>query len=410
MENNVVKTNKNMILIIVFLIVLLLIIVGLVCYQQLFKKDNNTSKVDGKDSTEVVDNNVDKAINPELDNAILFARKNEVELVAITSDGREIPIYDFSHGFYVDDNKVIIDSSNNSVFYFDYDQDEKNIYLFLYGSKSEKYLALIDLKNGNGNYKPEIITKVDWSDNEMTALGNGYGYAYIAKIDNVIYFSNSIIFKYDMQSKKIEKTDIKNESRGMWLSKNKSYLIYNDDSNIYTLDTKTNKSEKIISHASPAYIYNGKLVYQSEGMMDDNGEKDEDDLGYYLYDFNTGERKRITNYFGRAKLDKEFVIPFGDTIYSFDGLKLYGYNGNEIEEKYSFTCNDFTGIIDNCTTEILSSINNMVKTSDESVLMEFGDDFDGGELYYVEFNINTKMVTPVESRNTDQYLNEYYLK
>ena len=405
MENVVKEESKKKNLIIGVLIVLLLIAVGFICYEQFLKKDNDTNKIEEKDSTEIVDTN-----KSELDNAILFAKKDGTKLVAITSDGKEISIYDFSHGVNVNGSSVVVDPSRDSGFYFDYDQDEKVLYLFLQGSNDDKYLAVIDLKNGKGNYKPEIITKVELSDSELSGDNAYGGNAYIAKIGNTIYFSNTTLYKYDIQSKKYEKTDIKSNGRTMWLLKNKSNLIYNDNMDIYILDTITNKSTKILSDGSQAYIYNGKLVYYYDGNSKTAGKLNEDTYeSYYLYDFNTSKKEKITNYIGIGQVDKEYIIPYGDTMYSFKGLKLYGYNGNKIEEKYSFTCNDFTGIIDKCTNEKLGSINNFVKISNDSMLITFGDDYEG-ELYNVEFNLNTKKTMSVSNRETNQYSSEYYLR
>ncbi len=371
------EENKNSNKIAVVAIVVFMIFAfmgGFVAYKKAMK-ENNKSVDNGSEL-----NKTESLINSDLADAVLFAKKDNTKLVAIKSNGEEKLIYDFSDAFY-----------------YDYDQSENVIYLFLMNN-NEKSLASIDLNNGNGDYKLETIKKIDLSDSQLGF--NMSEPAYIAKIGKNIYFSIRELYKYDIEAKSYETMNISSEKRVMWLFKHENSLIYNIGSGIYALDTLTNKSVNILSNAGHAYVYNDKLVYRNY-----------DDSSYYLYDFVSGEKQKITNFVGTDTVDKEYVIPFADGIYSFSGLSLYRYKDNNIEKVHTFTCVDFSAVMENCKSSNLQDISNFVKISSDSLIIILGDyEYDPDETFTFEFNLSTKKATTANGRDANQYLNEYYLK
>lgn len=372
MEEN--KNSNKIAVVAIAIFVIFALMGGFVAYKKVMRENNESANNESKP------NKNESLINPELADAVLFAKKDNTKLVAIMANGDEKLIYNFSNDFY-----------------YDYDQNENVIYLFLINN-SEKFLASIDLKDRNGNYKLETIKKVDLSDSQLGF--NMSEPAYIAKIGNNIYFSIRELYKYDIETKNYEAMNISSEKRTMWLLKHETSLIYNIGSDIYVLNTLTNKSVNILSNAGQAYVYNNQLVYRNY-----------DDSSYYTYDFVSGEKQKITNLVNDDTMDKEYIIPFADGIYSFSGLSLYRYKDNNIEKIHTFTCVDFSDVMKNCKISDLQDISNFVKISSNSLIIILGDYvYDPDETFTFEFNLSAKKVTAANGRNVNQYLNEYYLK
>ena len=378
MEEKELKEKRKYRFIITLLFTLLLFATAYIFHDKLAvkkddqKKDNNSSVVE-------------KSINPELADTILFANNGGKSLVAVTSNGKQIDI------FNLDENKY-------EAFYYDYDVEEKVIYISLVDKARKHYIGFIDLKEGNQNYKVKMLKEFDDDKDYFWSID-----AYIAKINNYIFVADKGIYKYNIKEDKLEKTDIFNDNRAIWFTKYKSNLIYQFDDDVYMLDVNTNEKNKILSNGTIGYVYRDKLIYyqHKDSTGDETGDK------YYIFDINTKDKKVISKEFGIQESDKDFIIPFGDKLYSFDGLDLNVFDGNNINKFYSFTCNDFDGIIEKCTERELSTINTFFKSSNNTLIMIFGDVFDG-EAYYVEFNLDTKKV--VNNDDDKSYFSEYYLQ
>lgn len=407
------KSNNKAIGIIILVIGLLL--VGFAGYKLFIEKtepdkpkDDSIQEQENNNSNQT-ENSITSKINPELKEAISFAIKDQDKLVALTTNGSDVLIYDFSKSnMEYNGNKLMFQQSVLGELNFDYDVSENNLYLFL-NTKSDKYIALIDLKKGNGNYVPEIISKVDLTNTELSG-GEGFGGgAYITKIENSLYFSNKYLFKYDLINKKMENLNISSNGRTMKILKYNNMIIYNDKNDIYILDLSNMKSTKVVSNGYPAYIYDNSLIYYYEGENTGSDKVNKDtDESYYSYNLITSKKQHISKYLGMGDIYKEFVIPFSDGLYSFSKLELYKYS-DKLELVHKFTCDDFNGIISECTNDKINVINNFVKISDNEILLKLGNEYDG-EIYNVMYNINTKKISTVSNREVDQYNMEYYLK
>ena len=236
MEEKEIKEKRGNRLIIIVLSILLLFALVYIVYDKLSSKEDN--KNERNNNSKVVEN----TINPELENAILFANNVENDLIAVTSDGNQVNIFNY------DENKY-------SSFY-DYDEEEKVIYISLVDKDRKHYIGLIDLKKGNQNYKVEILKEFD-DDKEYFWYTN----ARIAKVDNYIFIAGKGIYRYDIKEDKLEKTSIFNDNRLIWFTKYKSNLLYQFGDDIYILNVKTNEKDLILSNASLGYVYNDKLIY-----------------------------------------------------------------------------------------------------------------------------------------------------
>ena len=415
------ENKKNNGLVVVFIIVLVVAVLGiggtLYFYNKSLNKGNevkvNTNENDNvvKDNnTQKEENNVNSRINSELKDAISFAIKDQKEIIAFTSEGKEVLIYDFSKSnINYNGNVISFPTMVIGDIHYDYDEIENTIYLFLYARNNGKFIVSIDLKKGNGNYVPEIISKIELTNTQLSGGEAFGGEAYITKIGNNIYFSSKYLFKYDLQSKKIENMNISSEGTVMKITKYNSNIIYNNKDEIYVLDLSNGKSTKILSNSRIAFIYNNSLIYYYLGDNYRIGKINENtDESYYSYDLSNNTKQKISNLIGTQFSYDEYVIPFNNEIYSFNGLNLYKYN-NKLELVHTFTCDDFSGIIDNCTSDKINVINDFLKISKNEMLMRFGNEYNG-ETFNVVYNINTKKVTNSSNRETTQYLMDYYLK
>ena len=369
MAEKKLEKRKNVEILVLSIIVVILL--GIIIYLLNIKKDNNNEPSNNSSNV------VEKSINSELENVVSFAKKDDTTLIAITGDGKEITIFD-KKSYYE--------------FYYDYDNEEKIIYLSLFENDKKRLIGLIDLKKGNGKYDIKILKELDNNDEYFY-----YGAANITKINNYIFFGNKTIFRYDLTDNKIENMNISSKNRYIWFDKYKSNLLYQFDKDIYMLDVNTKKSSKILSNSSLGYVYNNKLVYYLEDNNSENGNR------YYIYDFITKNIQQISNYFGRQSLNKDYIIPFKDKLYSFnEGLDLYVFEDNKLNKFYTLSCDDFNEIINDCNNnKILTGIFDFVKISDSNILLYLG--------YVVSFNINTKKVEEVKE-SYNYYSDVYYVK
>ena len=380
-EKSLKEKNNTSKVVIIFLVLIFIFTLGYVAYNNFLKNSNSSSDNDNEE--------VDASTDNKKDEIISFAIKNRNSIVAFTSSGSENIIYDFSNSIKYND-EIISLKENRGEFHYYYDESSNIIYVFLLSDNGEKYLISVDLNIDDDNYIPEIITKLD---NEIS--GN-HAY-YIVKIDNSIYFSYNNLYKYDINSKKVEKTDITSNKRIMWLLKYDNKLIYNNNQDIYVLNISNNESTKIASGSVPAYVYKNFLIYQNDS-----------EFVYYSYDLTNNSVKKISNTYGVQSIGTDYAIPFNDGIYSFEHLNLYRYD-NQIEKVYTFTCNDFTNIISECTDAKLNSINEIIKISDNKMSIIFGNSYDG-DFYSVIFDLDTKKVINDGSHDIYQYTEQFYIK
>ena len=407
-NNNVQEEKKNNSKTIGFVILIIgLLLIGVAVYKLFIEKPESDKPKD--DNTQENGTNDTSKINAELKDAISFAIKDQNKLVALTASGTEVLIYDFSNSnIKYNENTLSFQSSLLGDVNYDYDVNENVLYLFLYTTTSDKYIASIDLTKGNGNYNPEIVAKIDLTNTELSGM-DSFGGAYIAKVGNSIYFSNKSLFKYDLQTKQIENMNITSDGRVMWVLKYNSNIIYNSKNDIYVLDISSKKSTHILSNGTPTFIYNNSLIYYYTGENSGTDKiNEETDERYYSYDFGTSSKQQVTKFIGIGDLYKEYIIPSKTGLYSFNKLILYRYN-NALETVHEFTCDDFKDVISECTTDKLNIINNFVKISENEFLLEFGDNYEG-EVYNVIYNISTNKVTASNGREVGQYNMEYYLK
>lgn len=419
------ENKKNNGLVVAFIIVLVVAVLGiggtLYFYNKSLNKgnevkvntnenDNDNNNVVKDNNTQEEENNVNSRINSELKDAISFTIKDQKEIIAFTSDGKEILIYDFSKSKINYNGKVVsFPASIISNIHYDYDDVENILYLFLVASNSDKFIVSIDLKKGNGNYVPEIITKIELTNAQLSGGEAFGGDAYITKVGNNIYFSHKYLFKYDLQSKKMENMNISSEGKVMKITKYNSNIIYNNNDDIYVLDLSSGKSTKILSNSNIAFMHNNSLIYYFLGDNFRTGKINEStDDSYYYYDLNNNTKQKISNLIGTQFSYDEYIIPFNNEIYSFNGLNLYKY-GKQLELVHTFICDDFSGIIDNCTSDKINVINDFLKISKNEMLLKFGNEY-AGETFNVIYNIDTKKVINSNNREASQYLMDYYLK
>lgn len=313
-------------------------------------------------------------VNKELKNTISFAIKGEKKLIAITSDGKEVEIYDGRYG-------------NRFYYYFD---NESTIYLSIIDGEKKNVIAKIDLDKGDGKYEVDVLTS--------QKLDNYYP-AYINKIGDKLYLALMELYEYDLDTKEFSKLNIKSPKRYMSIASLDNLLYYHTKDGVYSYKPETKEIKEITKQGTVGYTYNDKFIYYYDGGS--NGRYDENkDLSYYSYDPKTNNIVKITNMLGVQSLDKEYVVPFGDKFYSPKYFSLYEFDGKEIKEFYTFSCDDFKDIIENCNTYDLGGINNLVKISNDSLWLEFGNEMDA-IFTYVTFNLNTKKLTKVNS--TEDY-------
>lgn len=376
--------------IIIYILIVLIIIssfIGIVGYIYSVKSNNNSNElndgiVNNSNSTitqsKIIYTDL-KLSKEELDDIIKFFNNHNGQLMANTSDGKEITIFKINR-----EDKFSYD------FHYDYDEIEKVIYVSLIDDNGKRYIGSIDLNEKLLNVK--IIKMIDDNSNYFNS-----GPAYITKIDNYIYISSRGIYKYDIKNDVLEEMNIFSNRRYIWSKKYNSYLLYQLDNDIYMLNVKDNQSSKILSDSDLGYIYNDKLVYLDEKYKTNNS------LGIYsLYDFNTKNSIEISKNIGTGTLDKEYIIPFGDDLFSFYNLSLYKYNGKDIEKVYTFKCSDIHNVFDECTNDDIL-IYSFSKISKNIILLNIGD---GYYNYNLKFDLDKGKIIPgsdIESSN-DLYI------
>lgn len=394
------QTGKSKkIIIIVVIAVLVVGLAGYFGYSKFIKNDNSDSP-----------NTIKGKINSELENTVSFAIKDYTKLIAITSDGKEVLLYDSAEGNIEYEGNIISAKNEYGDFHYDFDATDNMIYMYLISINKEKYLASIDLKNGNGNYVPKVITKVELTEEEITGYSKYNGEANIVKIGQYIYLSNKFFFKYDLQNKKMNYMNIVSNGTIFWLLKYNNNIIYNDEYNIYYLDVSNDQSKLILSNSLPVYAYDNFLAYYYFGYNSGTSKVDVNtDDSYYLYDITNNKKTKISKYLKNtgSDLEKYFIIPFDNSVYSFDGLDLYKYN-NKLEKAYSFKYKDFDGIVDDCTDQQLGGIYRYAKISADELLIEFY--YGEGKTFNIIYNVNTKKIGNANGRNAEVYDEIYYLK
>ncbi len=325
-------------------------------------------------------NIINTKLNEELKNTISFAIKNEENLIAITSDGKEVTVYDGRYG-----NK----------FYYYYDNDSA-IYLSIIDGEKKNVVGKIDLAKGNNTYDLEVL---------FSKKLDNYSPAYITKIGNKLYLALMELYEYNLDTKEFNKLGIKSPKRYMSIAVLDNILYYHTMDGVYAYNVDTKETKEITKDGSVAYTYKDKFIYYYDGGT--NGEYDESkDLSYYLYDPKTNDKTRITELFGMQTLDKEYVIPFDNKFYSFNYFTLKEFDGNQIKDAYTFSCDDFKDTIKDCEPYSLGSINEIVKVSNDTLWIEFGNEMDA-IFYYYTFNLNTKKITKVDS--ADSYSSIQYV-
>ena len=393
-NENPPKNTKGSSKILVLLITLIVIcLVGYVVYAKFLKEepkvptDNNNTQ-EGGNSNEVVETN----------DVISFAKKDQKLLVSFTSNGSETLIYDFNNELKYND-EVISLKNGYGEFHYDYDKDENTIYVFLVDESNKKYLISINLSDESNT--PKVIAKLD------KEISGNHAY-YVAKIGKSIYLSYMELYRYDIDNNQVFKMNIASNNRIMWALKNNSNLIYNIDQDIYMMDSN-NQSTLIIPNSRQAFVYNNKLIYFYEGEGHGTvGINQDADNKYYVYDFTNSNKTLITKFVGVQSSGKEYVVPFNDGLYSFEGRNLNKYS-NSIELVHTFTCDDFDGVIDDCTEIKLNNINEIVKISDSKMLMIFGNEYEG-ELFSVIYDLKNQKVIKDGTHTAYQYLEEYYVE
>ncbi len=331
-------------------------------------KEDNTTKLNSK-------------LNEELKNTISFAIKGEENLVALTSDGKEVTIYDGRYG-------------NRFYYYFD---NDSTIYISLIDGEKKNVIGKIDLDNGNGNYEVEVLTS--------QKLDNYYP-AYINKIGNKLYLALMELYEYDLDTKSFNKLNIKSPKRYMSITSIGNLLFYHTKDGVYSYNVETKETSLVAKDSSVSYSYKDKLVYYYNGGK--NGEYDNSkDLSYYIYNPESEWSTRISKMYGVQSSDEEFIVPLGDNFYSLDWYNTINvFDGKEVKEFYKFSCDDFKGLIDSCSDFDMVELSKLVKVSDDTLWLEFGNVMDD-IFYYYKFNINTKKLSKVDS--TDNYKSIQYV-
>lgn len=107
------------------------------------------------------------------------------------------------------------------------------------------------------------------------------------------------------------------------------------------------------------------------------------------------------------KVNKELKNTISFAIKGDNKLVALTSDWKEVKELYAFSCDDFKDIIDNCNTYTLGGINNLVKVSNDSLWLEFGNEMDA-IFTYVTFNLNTKKLTKVNNAETYKAIQYVY--
>ena len=320
---------------------------------------------------------VNSKLNSEIQNTIQFAIKNDVELVAIDRDGKQVVIFDNEKTDYRE-------------FYYFYDNDSSTMYLsLLNGNKND--IGKIDLTEGNGKYELELLTSFNSS---------GYFPASIVKIKDTLYFADETLYSYNEEEGKVVKANISGNNRTMAIVTVNDLIFYQTTKGVYSYNPETKEVTQICNTGSTSFGYKDLFIYYYEGGA--NGKYDDNkDLSYYAYDTKTGKSTRISKLYGAQSMGDEFVVPVGDSFYSIGNRSINIFDGEKFGETFEFNCNTLSNVIGNCTDYDIGYAHKIIRLSDNTLLIGLGDDGLGEpEPFYVTFNIDTKKVSLT---NSDKY-------
>ena len=322
-------------------IILVLIMLGLasyIVYDKVIKKniveenkdkeENNTTEIQNNESEEEKEYT---NLNPELKNVLTFNLSEVIEnrdkLVAVTKDGKEILLADLSEY----NGEVRYDFYNGKIYLYmqKYTAGKQENGIVTVQPVHNTYLAYIDLNQGDGNYKVNIITEIS-SNNSPES---------IAATSNAIYIVSSAdmaVKKYSLTDNKFEDTNIIGKDMILELFSTKDgsdYLVYNIGWDLYLLDTSTNESKIIENKSQLAFIYNGKILYHKSGTAGSGK------LIYCEYDIKTGEKKILSPEvgYGSASSDTENIIPYKDGYIYFTESKVMSYNEGNYKELFDYS-------------------------------------------------------------------------
>jgi hypothetical protein len=316
------KKNKN-----IFIILIILLIGGALVFKILPSNNKNNHN-----ENEKYNHNENKEISEDFvyTNAFCIKRiKNSLSLVAIDTHNTQRRIYNF------DD----YDGDVEDVKYY-FDKVQSKIYLFIknykYDNQGEKHLkidvALIDIsaedqkfEKSNDNHKIDIFSEIDVENNEFNITNVNS----ITKLGNNIYFSNSELYKMNLDDYKIEKMNIVSEGYQMKvLNYNNTMLVYNSGKDIYTLNTSNNNKEKIVENGMPGYIYGNEIIYIDYADVKQI---------YKSYNMDNKEVKQISDDVKNGSVEFEYAIPYGESYLSLIGNTFFYNNGNN---KFELSCNN----------------------------------------------------------------------
>lgn len=374
------KRNNALVIFVIILCLLVLGLSGYIIYDKLLSPNNNQSKnIDNNPANSVInDNNLRKTA--------LFAIKSEENvgksLVAIDENGTETVIYNFSNY-----NRDIMDMQ------YYYDLETESMYLSIesyeknnHREENQKWeIAKIDLSSNNYDLKILKEIKVDRNNFDKMFADN------ITKLGNYLYFSNSQLYKMNLDDYNVEKMDVTSNSRSIIvLSYSDNILIYNIDETIYKYNLVTETKEKIASNAIIEYIYKNELVYEDI--------KNHDDV-YYSYNLDTNEAKQISEPINRGKLGFSYAIPYnkGYLYLSFtDSSETFTYDNNK---RIKLSCDKFD--IDVCKDfEIDSYIvysDNILVTGAANVGPN--DSVEDYRTFEIKINLNNQNITTIGKSN-----------
>ena len=395
------KSNTGIAVLITFLIMIIIFgVVLLLLNKDAILKSNKEQKDNKEEIIEENKNDKLDTINEELRTTISFAtKKNDqiAEIIAIQEDGTEIKIMDVSDLLVKNNWKGEIKYyyENGKLYYAISSCDDGNGKCYEKDHKHE--IGYIDLNKGNGQYKYENLIRVD--DN-IERFSTSYGDS-IIKIGDDIYFSDKKIYKYNLNTKEITDTKISDEKRLIWLFKYKDSLLYNLNTDIYILDTKTNESKLLIKDSNMSFVYKDYLIYTK--YTTDN---DTTILGsYYSYNINTLKTEKISDRIGVATMNEEYIVPYDDFYINInrDGLLYNSKKGNILTcetikyDSIDFECDKY-------------SISKIVKSGKDNIIVQYRDkDEINGTLkpISIEYNITDEKV--IKQKDNYSYKNVIYI-
>jgi len=403
MENK--KNNTGLKVLLTILIILVVFTLCLVVMNSMgvlsFSSNTNDNK-NNKYNENILDNTNTK-INEELKNTISYVTKTNgqvAELVAIQNNGAEIKILDLTDYYY---GSGVIGDIN-------YIYEDERLYFSLfscnngngkcYDENNKHELGYIDLTNGNGNYELNILTNLD-GDN-IKRVSQGFA-DYIAKIGDIIYFSNDNLYSYNINTKEITDMNISGNNRSIWLQNYNNSLIYNVFADIYILDTEINESKLLLENADISYVYKNKLVYNTSPK---NINDSYIPGSYYLYDLDNNKTKELGNRVGISSIEYEYIVPFGDYyIYlNKDGVITHSDKGEILScdtaenNSIDFDCNKY-------------SVWSLTKSGNNRIIIKYTDkdEINGNlEPISIEYNIDTGEILDKKDSSYN-YLNIIYI-